>query len=346
MSDPKRRSRRRAYFSEIQPADHEHPFLTPNGYRLQRQQPMNESPPQPLPTYPRAKPRPQPTPPNKEPQLVTDDTNEIDLQNVRPSKKFPDTKALDRRPLAKYCRHNVVSLDELSQLKAIGKLFIQTPDSRHRERAMGTAWVAGPSIIATSAHNVFDFTSRMWSTSLEFQPAYDHYREAELPVCRVTACTIPSAYLDNPETNSDIAICHLDRNIGDMIGVTIPMKPIDDDELFDTQTVSIVGYPSTSGFDFGKQMWQSVGQYLFGRRNYPGDDYAPVMASSFGSGASGSPWLIRDSGNDLIAIGATSGHARIRQAIGAPNLMSLTSPYFGPRMFDKLSDHAVFHEFE
>ncbi len=107
----------------------------------------------------------------------------------------------------------------------------------------------------------------------------------------------------------------------------------------------IVGYPASSGFDFGKQMWQSRGDYLFGQSNRPGGDYAPAMATDFGGGASGCPWLVKEPfTGEYVAIGVTSGHAKLRYLRGESNLMSLVSPYFGPRLFDLLENDRVYHE--
>ena len=198
----------------------------------------------------------------------------------------------------------------------------------------------------TSAHNLYDFTSRRWSKALEFHPGYDYYTSKEQPTCRVTSCYIPRGYFDNPATNHDIAVCYVDRNIGDIVDAKIEMKPIDSNDIFNHTPVAIVGYPAGSGFDFGKQMWQSVGDYLFGRGNGPGDDYAPAMATNFGGGASGCPWLISDADTgQYSAVGVTSGHAKLRYVRGEPNLMSLTSPFFGARMFDRLNDNPIFHDF-
>ena len=107
----------------------------------------------------------------------------------------------------------------------------------------------------------------------------------------------------------------------------------------------VVGYPAGSGFDFGKQLWQSRGEYLFSRRSGPDDDYSPVVASTFGGGCSGCPWLVRDKQGNLVAVGASSGHAKLRYEPGEPNLTSLASPFFGPKMFAELENDCVFHQF-
>jgi hypothetical protein len=211
---------------------------------------------------------------------------------------------------------------------------------------MGSAWVTGPNTIATAAHNLFDSNRRTWSLALEFHPGYDFYSDRKLPTCRITSCLVPKGYLDNPTTNRDVATCLVDKPIGELIGAQIPMKPILQSDYFDHAKVAIVGFPSGSGFDFGKQMWQSVGEYLFGHSNGPGDDYAPVIATSFGGGASGAPWIVKDPETDEYqAVGVTSGHAKLRYVRGEPNLATLTSPYFGSRMFNALNDHAIFHDF-
>jgi hypothetical protein len=80
----------------------------------------------------------------------------------------------------------------------------------------------------------------------------------------------------------DIATCFVDKKIGDIVGAKISMKPIPGSDYFDRTKIEIVGYPAGSGFDFGKQIWQSVGDYLFGHSNGPGDDFAPGVATGFG----------------------------------------------------------------
>ena len=325
--------------------------MTLKGLRLQREGRKRDDPvPMNFPADP------PPSPPAKDDEVPLSEVDPFDfertgdapLQNVLPSTKFPRPEVLGLTPLAAYCNSRLVSDPKASPLRAIGKLFIQVSPDPRRELAVGSAWISGPSTIVTSAHNVYDIGSGTWSTALEFHPGYDyyHWRSAK-PTCRVTSCYIPRAYLDNPATNHDIAVCYVDRNIGDMVGTQIPLRPIQSNDLFNHATVAIVGYPSGSSFDFGKQMWQSVGDYLFGRSNGPQDDYSPVMATDFGAGASGCPWLIKDAEtSQFSAVGVTSGHAKLRYTRGEPNLLSLTSPFFGSRMFDRLNDDPVFHDFD
>ena len=356
MPGPKNRSNGK-------PSDNEHPFLTPKGYRLMHDRkrvadsvpvefpkfdaPIAAGTPVPIgtpivdgvPIFPDSYPA---EPFSTEPEYFY----EAPLQNILPSKQFPDPKVLSDVPMTRYFDSKLVSNPQRGQLKAIGKLLIQVSDSPLAEPATGSAWIAGPSLIITSAHNLYEFSTGTWSKAIEFHPGYDYYARKEMPTCRVTSCCIPRGYMENPATNHDIAACFVDRNIGDIVGAEIPMRPVKENAFFDKTPVTIVGYPAGSGFDFGKQMWQSKGEYLFGRSNGPGDDYAPVLATDFGSGASGCPWLVEDKKNKkLVAVGVTSAHAKLRYRQGEPNLMSLISPYFGARLFDSLSHDHVFHEF-
>mgnify|MGYP003664035577 CR=1 FL=1 len=161
---------------------------------------------------------------------------------------------------------------------------------------------------------------------------------------RVTSCYIPKAYLSNPTTDRDIGLCFLDRNVGDIVDATIPMKPIPDNSFFNKYPIQVVGYPAGSHFDFGKQMWHSNGPYLMGQSNGPDASYSPVVASDFGGGASGCPWLAKIN-DEYFAVGITSGHAKLRYDDADHNLMSLTSPLFTQQLFDELSDHHEYHEF-
>ena len=304
---------------------YDHPFLTAKGLRLQLQGRKDTPQPITLPVYPEH-PNPSSAPRAIDP-FQFQDPSSVPITNVLPSRKFPRPETIARKSLKEHFVSRPVATPYRDQLRAVGRLFIQISDDPVRELATGSAWISGPSTIVTSAHNLYDFTTNRWSRAVEFHPGYDYYGERSLPSCRVTSCYLPRDYFQNPATNHDIAICYVDRNIGDIVGSHIRMKTVSGNQLFDQERVSIVGYPAGSEFDFGKQLWQSTGDYLFGRSNGPNDDYAPAMATNFGAGASGCPWLVKDEKSGrLVAVGATSGHAKLRYIRGEPNLMSLTSP--------------------
>jgi V8-like Glu-specific endopeptidase len=266
------------------------------------------------------------------------------IQNARPSKRYPNLDTLSNTPLSELIRSSLVVEPKSSVLRAIGKLQIRTSNHPRHLPASGSAWLVSPSVIATSAHNLYDSTRRAWSASVEFCPAYDYYSNEPLVTSLVTSCYLPRDYLDNPTTDRDIGLCFLDRNVGDIVDAVIPMKPIQDHSFFDRYPVQVVGYPAGSHFDFGKQMWHSEGHYLMGQSNGPDATYCPVLASDFGGGASGCPWLTKIDGN-YVAVGITSGHAKLHYDDAELNLMSLTSPLFTQQLFDELSDNHVFHEF-
>ncbi len=369
MPDPNDRPSRRKNPAYWPSSSNEHPFLTPKGYQLQREGRIGDiATPRSLPHY--SAPGevffddPFADDPEVDPNLGDTDLGgprdsmsvvkpfpnyeslTTPLHNVLPSKKFPDVAKLGRVSLRPYFKSKPVGDITNNQLRAIGKLFIYTPVSPWGEPASGSAFIAGPSMLITSAHNLYDVTHRNWSRSLVFHPGYDYYSTVEKPTCRVTSCHIPRGYFDNPTTNNDIAICYVDCNIGDMVDAVIPTKVIDSSDFFNQTRVAIVGYPATSGFDFGKQMWQCQGDYLFSRSSGGDDDYSPVIATDFGGGASGCPWVMWDKIEErYVAVGVTSGHSKLSYVSGEPNLMATVSPYFGVRTFDRLANDHVTHEF-
>ncbi len=273
------------------------------------------------------------------------------MQNIRTSKRFPDPSRLRIEPLTRYYQTFLAAsrTDDAirtKQLQAIGKLVIHLAGGRPDEFASGSAWISGPNTIVTCAHNLFDSNTRRWSMGLEFYPGYDFYSQKPLPVCRVISATISKGYLENPLTNHDWAICKVDCNIGDMVGAEISLQAIPGIDFFDSTPVLISGYPAGSGFDFGKQLWQSRGEFLFGMSGGGEDDFAPAVATSFGGGTSGCPWLAKDPETGLwVAVGVTSGHAKLRYDPGEPNLMSLTSPLMNQNRLDRINEDSVQHEF-
>jgi V8-like Glu-specific endopeptidase len=329
-------------------SDGEHPFLTPKGLRLQQMGRNDTTVPMEMPVYPYSAPfdlSDGPVPPVDPFDFKVGE--DAPIHNVLPSAKHPSPASLGLRSLSSLYTTQLVATPQANELRAIGRLFIQVESDPSRDLASGSAWITGPSTVMTAAHNLYDFTTKTWSLALEFHPGYDYFSAEPLPTCRITSCYIPRGYFDNPTTNHDIATCYVDRNIGDIVNAQIPMLPVPSYDFFEHNSVAIVGYPAGSGFDFGKQMWQSQGEYLFGRSSGPEDDYSPVMATNFGGGASGCPWLVKDPKTDkYVSVGVTSAHAKLRYLRGEPNLQALTSPYFGFRLFDRLNDNPIFHEFD
>ena len=285
------------------------------------------------------------------------------LQNTWPSKKFPNTELLARGPLTRYFRSKPVGLPSIGsggagstdstlsisdrQLRAIGRMVIHVDDVSWDQPAFGSAWIIGPSLIATCAHNLFDSNHRRWSRAIEFYPGFDYYQSGQPIQCNVTSCYVPSSYLENPATNDDIGFCYVDRNIGDIVDAQIPIVPPETNQFFDDHQITVMGYPAGAEFDFGKTLWASRGEYLFGRSGGPDDDYSPVMATNFGGGCSGCPWLVLDRTlNQWKAVGLSSGHARLHYQRGELNLMSLTSPMITQEKLDRLTNDHVSHEFE
>ena len=344
------------------PDPQSHPFLTPRGLRLQQLPPLQTVQPRPLPQYPPARPpseppnqtpiRPPSEPPRGAPPQAIDRSQPI--VNIRPTLKHPDPSALGDRPLDDLYNVRRITAKQNDPLRAIGKLFIQIDPNRPQSLASGSAWVIGPNTIATAAHNLFDSNTRTWSHALYFYPGFDYYLANDYPTnetgespitCQIISGYLPAAYLQNPTTDVDIAICHTDINVGDRLGQTIAWQIIDDIDYYQSRPIAILGYPATSGFDFGKQLWRSVGDMLFSRQTSTTTDPAPVMATSFGSGASGGPWLVPDGRGGYAAVGVTSGHAKLRYAPGEHSLASLMSPMINDRAIDRLQSTAIHHTF-
>lgn len=314
-------------------------------------------------------------PNSKEPPLLgrfrDEPLNEGSLQNLQPAEHFPDVASLRRGPLTQHYASALASdriWDDRSTLplspsitpkelnqanrafahaaRAIGKMVIRLAGKPASQFASGSAFVTGPNTIMTCAHNLFDSNERQWSAGLEFYPNYDFYSNEPRPACRIVSGIIPRAYLDNPLSNHDIAVCRVDQNIGDLIGAELPPMELNDIGFFDRNIVDVMGYPAGSGFDFGKQLWRSRGRFLFGVRGGVDDDFSPAVATNFGGGASGCPWVHYDRNRQqAVAVGITSGHARLRYDPAEPNLMSLTSSLFSSRTLGRLNDDYIEHSF-
>lgn len=317
-----------------------HPFLTPRGLRLQQQLQPHQNSDLPL-------PMPVVSPGWADGSVAPPTVEELQrqlLQNIQASKRFPDPMRLKRSSLSRLFKTSLVSASDLPRLRAVGKLRIQFSADPNKPMGVGSAWVAGPSLIVTAAHNVFDSNTQQWARRVQFAPGHDGYSQGAPQWFGIDACAIPKFYQENPTTNADVAYLYADNNVGDIIDSSIPIEPLRDLELFENEAVDIVGYPAGSHFDFGKQLWRSRGKFLFGQRSGPGDPFGPVLATDFGGGASGCPWIVIRDGNPL-AVGLTSGHGKLGYGPNDTNLMSLTSPFFGDPQLESLFDNQVFHTF-
>ncbi|WP_044300421.1 trypsin-like serine peptidase [Rhodopirellula sallentina] len=383
MADPRRRAN---VASDHSLSGEAHPFLTPRGLWLQQSGrvdlpegvPLRSTAPGP-PQHPSRQHRvddpdqsahlPSGRPTSPEPPLLGrfDDSplSPGTLQNIYPAKRFGDLAALRRKPLEPLFRSALaadpfwqpVDASEVSTAagqdrpsqniaRAVGKLIIRLPINHGSPYASGSAFLTGPNTLMTCAHNLFDSNTRNWSRALEFYPGYDFYSDQPQPFARVLSAAIPKAYLENPLSNHDLAICRLDTNIGEHIGVELTPQVVEHVEFFDSARVDILGYPAGSGFDFGKQLWRSRGRFLFGVSGGGEDDFAPTFATDFGGGASGGPWVTRDpDSNRPVVVGVTSGHAKLRHDHAEPNLMSLTSALFSQRNLDRLDGDFAEHHF-
>ncbi|SMP65672.1 hypothetical protein SAMN06265222_109120 [Neorhodopirellula lusitana] len=311
--------------------------------------------------------------PSDQPLLGRIDDQPLDpgtLQNLRPARRYPNSAKLRTGPLTPLFvaaladgpiwktpqawpagyeptqSERTIPADLASVAPAIGKLAIRLPGKQAGQTASGSAFITGPNTIMTCAHNLFDSNERQWSQGLEFHPGYDFYSPHQRPTCQIVSGMIPKAYLDNPLTNNDVAICRVDCNIGDIMGAELPIQEIDNVGFYDDRWVDILGYPAGSGFDFGKQLWRSRGRFLFGVSGGGEDDYSPVVATHFGGGASGCPWVYYDPDKKQhVAVGLTSGHARLRYNPSEPNLMTLSSSLWTSRTLERLNNESVEHRF-
>ena len=135
------------------------------------------------------------------------------IHNALPSKRFPDPSVLAKTPLSALFHSSLVAEPGETLLRAIGKVLIRLSNDSRQPPASGSAWLVSPSVIATSAHNLYDSTRRTWSASIDFCPGYDYYSSAPPITARATSCYIPKDYMANPTTDRDIGLCFLDRKV-------------------------------------------------------------------------------------------------------------------------------------
>lgn len=200
--------------------------------------------------------------------------------------------------------------------RTIGKLFLRRTDIPYN----GTAVVVNKTGLMTAAHNLYNPTTKTWSTNMAFYPAYsDGYGPFDAWVFQPSDCYVSQQWYMNGDYAYDLAFVRtgLGGRYGQLIGDVTGWLGLQINQKLDERTFWYnTGYPSEAipGYNFdGEKMWECLGPFMgwSGYRISKGDNLS--------RGASGSPWLMfnnNSSANGVYSTG-TSDHTKG------------FSPYFG-----------------
>ncbi len=81
-----------------------------------------------------------------------------------------------------------------------------------------TGWLAGPDILVTSGHCVYDGGKGGWIKSMRVYPGYTKGKTAPFGSANATTMHVSTAWIENGGTKNDFAIVQLDRKIGNSAG--------------------------------------------------------------------------------------------------------------------------------
>lgn len=176
----------------------------------------------------------------------------------------------------------------------------------------GTAWLIAPRIIMTVAHNLYEVNCRDESSNIVFHAGFKSGTASEM--YSVVNFKYVDAYPTNPASRNDVGIGILDRDAGSL-GLIPPSVPV----VSDLRKILAIGYPGNH--DNGQNMWMCEGEYS---PELSSNDEI-VMASDFGGGSSGCPWIVP----------TEQGFRAIGTQVGRPSGQSgeySVSGLFGPQV--------------
>jgi V8-like Glu-specific endopeptidase len=220
-------------------------------------------------------------------------TRPVPLSRRKLQEEGPDTEAVDWWPDANLEGPSAAvpppvtdRVPDSRQLpySAVGKLFM----TFGREDGWATAWAAGPRVIVTAGHCLYDHRhASRWAEKVVFVPRYGFGGTRKFAAARIH---VLAGWHDarSDMYSYDVATA---TTQSPMTGV-LPLEWVSDIGRNDAPFESI-GYPYSwlspqHDFD-GEAMWRCRGGLL--REQQP-----VVMANNMTEGCSGGPWLIRRTG--------------------------------------------------
>ncbi len=116
-----------------------------------------------------------------------------------------------------------------------------------------TGWMVGPSVLATSAHCIYDHG---YPHHVIIKPAMNTDAPDPTPfgTCAAVAAVVPDAWIQNTSMDYDYGVYRLDCAVGKQTGVLGFMATTGD---WSQQPVQLTGYP---GDKPGRTMWSGVGK--------------------------------------------------------------------------------------
>ena len=111
------------------------------------------------------------------------------------------------------------------------------------EKYLGTGWFAGPRLVVTAGHCVFDkIDMKGWATSIKIYPGRSENTDPE-KYYLLTELRAPQRWVSNEDENFDYGAILLNENIGSDLGYFSMCSH--SDEFLTNRMVNISGYPSS-----------------------------------------------------------------------------------------------------
>ncbi|MBP3692612.1 MAG: trypsin-like peptidase domain-containing protein [Clostridia bacterium] len=158
---------------------------------------------------------------------------------------------------------------------------------------IASGYMAGPSIVVTNGHVIYDDEKKIWCEYAEVIPARDGANSQPFGIIESTTIHTSTAWIEDADFDHDWAIIELETPVGKETGW---FSQVWTSGTLNNTSVNLTGYPGDK--DFGT-MWRAPGSIV---NTF---DYWVEFSCDTYRGSSGAP--IYNSNNQIVAINSAEG---------------------------------------
>ncbi|MCI5141681.1 MAG: hypothetical protein D3909_08120 [Candidatus Electrothrix sp. ATG1] len=257
----------------------------------------------------------------------------LSLQRKFPAVDMTAIDSYDRNPVTPYSligSDNRIQLEKTTVAPWCRICCLEISVKNRLGYEYGTGWLAGPRTVITAGHCVFDPDKEEWVEHIRVIPGRDNFTEPfPNAVTGTMRFSSTQEWVESGDPRYDIAVLHLDKSIGDIVG-WFGFAALDDTALRQYKIES-AGYPSDSRFE-GRRMAYHSGKVL------AVDDRRIYYNVDTEKGNSGSPVFLYPTGRENEPV-VVATHTNSEYATPAHlNIEANSAPRILPDVYDLIEE--------